>query len=134
MEKYLNRNLGNNELVHHKNGNPSDNRIENLELTNRKKHPSKHIDIKNYTEIICHKCGKRKKIRIKLLEWKKNRLDQIKHYCSKECSNKENLFKIDTKINKIVKNELKKGLTGYKISKKYGLNRTTVYNHIKMLQ
>jgi hypothetical protein len=45
MEKCIRRYLRNGELVHHKNGNKLDNRIENLEITNMSEHKKMHPEI-----------------------------------------------------------------------------------------
>jgi hypothetical protein len=44
MEQYLGRKLDRKEHVHHKNGNKTDNRIENLELMSSSEHHRSHMN------------------------------------------------------------------------------------------
>jgi hypothetical protein len=58
-EQFLGRNLLSNEHIHHKNGNRSDNRIENLELLNSREHHRYHLKINERlkdNKLKCYKC------------------------------------------------------------------------------
>jgi hypothetical protein len=56
MEEHLGRKLESYEIVHHKNGNKKDNRIENLEVITQSEHVGIHLT-KDKSNRICYQCG-----------------------------------------------------------------------------
>ncbi len=83
MSEFLKRDLRTDEHIHHRNGNKSDNRIENLELVTigghiSKYHPSQ-IDKTRWQECKCLLCGKLFERRIVEVERHPN------PFCSREC-------------------------------------------------
>jgi len=88
MEEFLGRTLGYDDVVHHKNGDKLDNRLENLELHTRAGHNKKHPMVKGIIELKCSLCGEKftKELRNYKVKYKKGqrnfyccRSHQVKH-------------------------------------------------------
>ena len=92
-----------------------------------------HARKTKFRSVICCVCNN-KYVTLERYYKRKKKINQ-KFMCSKRCvglnSVKYFINKSKLKYDPLIKKCLKKGMTGYAISKKYGLNRKTVYNHIK---
>ncbi len=81
MEQFLGRELSRHEVVHHKNGNKLDNRLENLQLMTISEHARLHNRVYADTKV-CKMCGK---------EFQPNPYHRLRaSVCSDECKRKYN--------------------------------------------
>lgn len=87
MENYIGRPLLDEEDVHHKNEDKTDNRIENLEILTKSEHSKKHNLVKEKIIITC-KCGTIFELSPHQyrLQIKRNKSGQV--FCSRSCASK----------------------------------------------
>jgi endogenous inhibitor of DNA gyrase (YacG/DUF329 family) len=86
METHLGRKLGDDEVVHHKNEQPADNRIDNFEIKTRADHTRDHQDPPEMMEIECPQCHALVFVRAARQRHNQQRQGKAGPFCSKSCA------------------------------------------------
>ena len=86
MEKHLKRKLTRNEVVHHINEDPSDNRIENFEIKTRRKHTSDHAPAPEMALILCAECGEEAVVRAYQIRHNQTNQGKAGPFCGRSCA------------------------------------------------
>ena len=112
MEQFLGKKLSNNEVVHHKNGITTDNRLENLEVQSRSQHTKNH-KTKPFYEVYekrkCKRCGKEFVAIKRYLRSKWRKTPYI--FCGRSCGAKDQ-WERGSVGRRFKRSNLRSGLTG----------------------
>lgn len=105
MEKALGRTLDpDKETVHHLNGDVNDNRLDNLELIDRKKHSSNDTRRVKLIKFKCDMCGNKFERSPRLVR-DKSKKGAIGIFCSRSCAGKHNRMRQLGKVKKFPKKQ-----------------------------
>lgn len=88
MEHHLGRKLAANEVVHHKDGNPANNAIENLVVKDLAQHSSGHANPPRMATFACAWCGKEQTKRAAQIRANQTSRGCYGPFCDKSCSGK----------------------------------------------
>lgn len=124
MQEHLGRTLSWHEVVHHKNGNKSDNRLGNLEVQKRRHHAQLHNQV--YPDIkTCEQCGRQ------YAPPPANRKRQ--RFCSNTCmglsyrgSVRPTVRKIQEEDRDAIRQRIASGETQCGLAVEYGVSRATI--------
>jgi hypothetical protein len=138
MEEFIKRPLKKEELVHHIDGDPWNNNINNLKIVSKEEHLQLHKKEPNMIELICNNCNQKFKRFVREHKYK-TKMGYKNKYCSRKCciaGTEKYLtgskYKGTSKFAKIIEKGLKQGLTPYAIAKQSGkFTKGTVYLYLK---
>lgn len=87
MEEHLGRPLGRKEVIHHRNGDPGDNRIENLQVMKWREHSSHHARKPEISILLCPQCGEPFEARMRHVRHNRKQ-GKAGPFCGKRCAGK----------------------------------------------
>lgn len=90
VEQNLDRQLTVDEIIHHRDENPLNNKLSNLEIMSRQAHAQYHLTSKDVSEFICPWCKKHFTLQGKKLKNSEDNRRKGKHgpFCSRSCAGK----------------------------------------------